>query len=180
MRNPETVVCRLDKKQFPGSEKITPATVLLSTTLKPAYSASNCIDGMLQVKPDRKSMCHSKRESAPWLALDFGKEARVSVEKVVLFNRKEGSFWARTRNVHIRLSNGLPTSGNEMFSGGEALGTFEGPATRGQKVEIDTGPGWEKKTGRYLIIQMNFGNPGDYLNLQEAYAVGISGTLRYF
>ena len=178
MRNPETVVCRLDKKQFPGSEKITPATVLLSTTLKPAYSASNCIDGMLQVKPDRKSMCHSKRESAPWLALDFG--TGVSVEKVVLINRREGGWWKRTKNIQIRLSNGLPTSGKEMFSSGEALGTFKGPATPGQTVEIESGPGWEKKTGRYLIVQMNFGNPGDYMNLQEVYAVGISGTLRYF
>ena len=177
MRNPETG-CRLDKNQFPGSKKITPATVLLSTTLKPAYSASNCIDGMLQVKPDRKSMCHSKRESAPWLALDFG--TGVSVEKVVLINRREGKWWARTKNVQIRLSNGLPTSEKEMFSGGEALGTFKGPATPGQFVEIESGPGWEKKTGRYLIVQINFGNPGDHMNLQEVYAVGISGTLRYF
>ena len=125
-------------------------------------------------------MCHSKKESAPWLALDFGKEARVSVEKVVLINRREGSWWKRTRNIQIRLSNGLPASGKEMFSGGEALGTFKGPATLGRLIEIDSGPGWEKKTGRYLIVQMNFGKPGDSLNLQEAYAVGISGTLRYF
>ena len=179
MRNPETG-CRLDKNQFPGSKKITPATVLLSTTLKPAYSASKCIDGMLFSKPDYKSMCHSKKESAPWLALDFGKEARVSVEKVVLINRDGKWSAARTKNVQIRLSNGLPTSGKEMFSGGEALGTFKGPATPGQTVEIESGPGWEKKTGRYLIVQMNFGNPGDYMNLQEVYAVGISGTLRYF
>ena len=179
MRNPVTA-CRLDKKQFPGSEKITPATVLLSSTLKPAYRASNCIDGILQVKTDAKSMCHSKKESAPWLALDFGKEARFSVEKVVIINRRAGRWAKRTRNIQIRLSNGLPASGKEMFSGGEALGTFKGPATPGQKVEIDSGPGWGKKTGRYLIVQNNFGNPGDHLNLQEVYAVGISGTLRYF
>ena len=132
---------------------------------------------MLQVKPDSRSMCVSKKEFAPWLALDFGKEARVSVEKVVLINRREGMF---ARNVQIRLSNGLPTSGKQMFSGGEALGTFKGPATRGQKVQIDSGPGWKKKTGRYLIVQMNFGNPGAQMSLLEAYAVGISGTLRYF
>ena len=135
---------------------------------------------MLQVKPDKKSMCHSKHVPAPWLALDFGKEARVSVEKVVLINRRDMPWWKRTKNIEIRLSDGLPSSEKEMFSGGEALGTFKGPATPGQTVEIDSGPGWEKKTGRYLIVQMNFGKPGDSLNLQEAYAVGISGTLRYF
>ena len=157
---------------------MTPATALLSSTLRQSSSASNCIDGVLEVNPDRKSMCYSKKESAPWLALDFGKEARVSVEKVVLINRREGPWWRRTRNIQIRLSNGLPASGKEMFSGGEALGTFKGPATFRQIVEIDSGPGWEKKTGRYLIVQINFGNPGDHLNLQEVYAVGISGTLR--
>ena len=169
--------------KFPGSEKIIPATALLSSTYYKYFPASKCIDGMLQVKPDRTSLCFSKKESAPWLALDFGKEARVSVEKVVLIVRRDEPWlspWARTKNVQIRLSNGLPTSGKQMFSGGEALGTFKGPATRGQKVEIDSGPGWEKKTGRYLIVQMNFGNPGNFLNLLEAYAFGISGTLRYF
>ena len=155
---------------------MTPATALLSSKIASSYGASNCIDGMFQVKPGRTPMCFSEKESAPWLAFDFGKEARVSVEKVVL----KPPFWKNTRNIQIRLSNGLPASGKEMFSGGEALGTFKGPATPGQKVEIDSGPGWGKKTGRYLIVQINFGNPGDYLNLQEVYAVGISGTLRYF
>ena len=119
-------------------------------------------------------MCFSEKESAPWLAFDFGKEARVSVEKVVLEPHQT------IRNIQIRLSNGLPTSGKEMFSGGEALGTFKGPATLGRLIEIDSGPGWEKKTGRYLIVQHNFGNPGDVLILLWVYAVGISGTLRYF
>ena len=96
----------------------------------------------------------------------------MSVEKVVLYNRRD-RHWARTKNVQIRLSNELPTSGKEMFSGGEALGSFEGPATRGQKVEIHSGPGWEKKTGRYLVIQMNFGKAPNYLNLKEVFAVGV-------
>ena len=61
-----------------------------------------------------------------------------------------------------------------MFTGGEVLGTFKGPATKGQKNEIHSGLGWDGKTGRYLIIQMNMGGGGKSLNLQEAYAVGIS------
>ena len=149
---------------------MTPATALLSSTLFTRYNANNCM------KLDNKTMCYSKLESAPWLALDFGKEARVSVEKVVL----KPPFWKHTGNIQIRLSNGLPASGKEMFSGGEALGTFKGPATAWQIVEIDSGPGWEKKTGRYLIVQINFGNPGGHLNLKKVYAVGIPGTLRYF
>ena len=153
---------------------MTPVHALLSSTW-PSYSGSKCIDGVTE--GSWQNVCNSKSESAPWLALDYGKEARVSVQKVVLYNRRDRPWagarvWARTKNVQIRLSNELPSSGKEMFLGGEALGSFKGPATRGQKVEIHSGPGWERKTGRYLIIQMNFGNAHNLLNLKEAVATG--------
>ena len=146
---------------------MTPVSAVLSSTYNAKHGASVCIDGVLK---GIKSLCHSKQELAPWLALDFGKEASVSVEKVLLYNRLDGS-WHRTKNVQIRISNKLPTDGKTMFTGGEALGIFKGPATKGQIVEIPSGEGWEKKTGRYLIIQMNH---NDILNLHETYAVGIS------
>ena len=94
------------------------------------------------------------------------------MEKVLLFNRGEGGY-ERTKNVQIRISNELPANGKTMFSGGKTLGTFKGPATRGQINRIHSGPGWETKTGRYLIIQMNMGRGGNYLNLHEVQAVGI-------
>ena len=147
-----------------------PVAASLSTTYK-HLSAKKCIDGV--TNGNIKDLCHSKLELAPWLALDYGKGRTISVEKVVLFNR-EDCCSTRTKNVEIRLSNKLPASGNKMFSGGKLLGTFKGPATRGQEVEIRSMPGWEKKFGRYLIIQMNFGNAANYLNLQEAFALGIS------
>ena len=157
--------------QLPGSKKLVPLSALISSTHL-TYSANKCIDGATE---GLQHLCNSKKESHPWLALDYGKLANVSVGKVVLFNRKDGS-WARTKNVQIRLSNELPSTKKQMFSGGEPLGTFKGPATRGEQVEIYSGPGWEKKTGRYLIIQMNFGKVIDFLNLHEAFASGISHT----
>ena len=157
--------------QLPGSEKLVPLSALISSTHL-TYSANKCIDGATH---GLQHLCNSKKEAHPWLALDYGKQAKVSVEKVVLFNRKDGS-WARTKNVQIRLSNELPSTGKKVFSGGEVLGSFKGPATRGEQVEIHSGPGWEQKTGRYLIIQMNFGKAPNYLNLQEVYAFGISDT----
>ena len=66
------------------------------------------------------------------------------MEKVFLFSRSDAK-WERTRNVQIRISDKLPTTGMTMFSGGEALGPFPGPATRGQTIEIPSGAGWEKK-----------------------------------
>ena len=135
--------------------------------------ADKCIDGV--TKGTMKDTCNSKSERAPWLALDYGKKARVSVEKVVLFSRPDDPLWAQSwaaiENIQIRLSNELPTTGKAMFWGGKALGSFKGPATLGEQVEIYSGPGWEKKAGRYLIIQMNFGS-SQPLALMEAYAVG--------
>ena len=118
-------------------------------------------------------VCNSHAELAPWLALDYGEGKRVAVEKVFLYNRND-KHWDRTKNVQIRISDELPASGETMFEGGEALGAFKGPSTKGQIVEIPSGPGWDKKNGRYLIIQMNMGNKPNMLNLKEAYAVGIS------
>ena len=102
------------------------------------------------------------------MALDYGEDTQVSVEKVLLYNRHDGSF-ERTKNVQIRISNELPKNGKTMATCGEALGTFKGPATKGQINEIHSGPGWEKKPGRYLIIQMK----ATYINLIEVRAVGI-------
>ena len=155
--------------QFLGGEKLTPVTARLSSTYHTNYAARVCIDG---VTTGFTKLCHSKKETAPWLALDYGKGAEVSVEKVFLFNRGDGHY-ERTKNVHIRISNELPANGKTMFSGGEALGTFKGPATRGQTNVIPSGPGWENKIGRFLIIQMNMGKGGNYLNLHEVQAVGI-------
>jgi len=160
-----------------------PKSAHLSTTLFKSiqnknqnFSGKKCIDG---ITTGTESLCHSKRELAPWLALDYGKDARVSVEKVVLFNRAGWDLWQgwqRTKNVEVRLANELPTSGMKMFTGGELLGTFKGPGTMGQQIEIKSGPGWEKKSGRYLVIQMNHKGKSEYLNLQEVFAFGFSNV----
>merc|ERR1712179_39457 len=143
-------------------DKLTPVAAFLSTT-QYIFAASVCIDG---VTGGFHKLCHSKYENAPWLAVDYG--TKVVVERVLLFNRWDCCY-KRTKNVHIRISNELPTNGRWMFPGGEALGTFKGPATKGQINVIHSGPGWEKKPGRYLIIQMK----ATYINLIEVRAVAI-------
>ena len=146
-----------------------PVTAILSTLYDNDRTAKKCFDGVTVVNWE-KDLCHSAPEPAPWLALDYGKGAKVSVEKVVLFNRLD-CCTERTRNVQIRLSNKLPVLGNTVFQGGELLGTFKGPARHRQKeTEIKSVSGWEKKFGRYLIIQMK--TDGDMLNLAEAIAFG--------
>ena len=149
---------------YSDAEKLTPVTAELSSTHY-HFAATVCIDGELQGK---HKLCHSQQEDAPWLALDYGEKTQVSVEKVLLYNRFDGSY-QRTKDVQIRICNELPKSGKTMATCGEALGTFKGPATKGQINEIHSGPGWEKKPGRYLIIQMK----ATYINLIEVRAVGI-------
>ena len=77
-------------------------------------------------------ICHTNTERAPWIAIDYG--TSVTVERVEIFNRgKSGQI---TRNVEVRISDKLPTSGSQMFSGGTLLGRFAGPASNGQHITI--------------------------------------------
>ena len=108
--------------------ELEPVTAILSSTWDESHAASYCINGDTQ----NGRVCSSQNENAPWFAIDF--ETEVMIERVEIFNR--GWEGARTRNVEIRISDELPTSGDEMFSGGTLLGHFAGPATNGQHIII--------------------------------------------
>ena len=169
----------MKSKHSSGVHQLQPITALLSSTHNPWGSdggAENCIDGITLTNSANGGLCHSQIEAAPWLALDFGEGAKVSIERVLLYNR-EDSAAARTKNVEVRLSNELPTSSSSMYSGGFFLGTFQGPAVPSQIVEIkaETWSTWPGH-GRYLIVQMNHMNPmnnNDHLNLVEVVAFGV-------
>ena len=167
----------MKSKHSSGVHQLQPITALLSTTYNPLAGgggADKCIDGITNSADG--NLCHSQIEAAPWLVLDFGEGAKVSIERVLLYNR-EDSAAARTKNVEVRLSNELPTSSSSMYSGGFLLGTFQGPAVPSEIVEIkaETWSTWPGH-GRYLIVQLNHMNPmnnNDYLNLVEAVAFGV-------
>ena len=142
--------------------------------------ADKCIDGITDAS-SWHGLCHtSVDDPAPWLALDYG-VSKVSVARVVIFDRTycgaQNECMDRTRNVEIRLSNELPTSATSMFTGGYLLGTFAGPAY-GKQIEIESGPGWAEKYGRYVIVQMD--NGPDPLNLNEVTAFGGSTEGKHF
>ena len=109
--------------------ELEPVTAILSSTWDESHAASYCIDGVTQT---HSHVCSSQNENAPWFAIDF--ETEVMIERVEIFNR--GWEGARTRNVEIRISDELPTSGDEMFSGGTLLGHFAGPGTSEQHIII--------------------------------------------
>mgnify|MGYP001348491184 CR=1 FL=1 len=113
-------------------------TATLSSTLsfdESSYGAGNCIDGNtapVSTMP-HGGICHTENgEAKPWIAIDYG--TRVIVERVEIFNRD--GFEDRTRNVDVRISDELPTSGSQMFSGGTLLGHFAGPGTTGQHIIV--------------------------------------------
>ena len=153
-------------------DQLSPVTAHMSRIRSYGNGAHKCIDGITD-GPDTNTgdLCHTNNYQAPWLALDFGEDLRVSVNKVVLYNAVGSSdIAARTRNVQIRLSDELPTSDASMFTGGNLLGTFAGPGTSGQLIEIKSGPNWTTHYGRYVIVQMD--NDDDPLNLKEVSVFG--------
>ena len=82
--------------------------------------ATKCIDGN---KTAGSTMCHNScSERAPWIALQF--YGPVEVSRVDIYNID--SHWAsRTTNVEVRLTNELPASADQMYTGGQLLGTFQ-------------------------------------------------------
>merc|ERR1719370_199054 len=112
-----------------------PVTARLSSTL-PGYAASKCIDGDEISVPHGTSLCHSWGASAPWLAVDY--VASVSIRWVEIFNRRD-CCGDRTKNVNVRVSDDLPTTDKQMFSGGALLGHFAGPGSDEQHIVISGG-----------------------------------------
>ena len=100
------------------------------------FGAANCIDSEIRDVDHGtdgiRSICHTNDEATPWIAIDYG--TLVTVQRVEIFNRP--FYGDRTRNVDVRISDELPTSGSQMFSGGTLFGHFAGPGTDGQHIII--------------------------------------------
>ena len=112
-------------------------TATQSSTHSDIFRAGKCIDGDTTGPEGGDDpvgdLCHTREEPAPWFAIDYGKT--VVVKRVEIFNRV-GCCGDRTRNVDVRISDELPTSGSEMFSGGTLFGHFAGAAFNGQHIVI--------------------------------------------
>jgi len=167
------MLCRRRGNTYMGFEGVEigllqPVTATQSSTHNP-FSASKCIDGDTEGPDDGHGvdMCHTNfYDRTPWIAIDYGKT--VTVQRVEIFNRV-ACCGDRTKNVDVRISDELPTSGSQMFSGGTLFGHFPGPATNGEHIVIS---GQREMSGRYLIVQINNGESATPLNLKEVRAFG--------
>ena len=165
-------------------DKLEPKEASLSSIYKSwhniEFEAKFCIDGKDDGPEDAKGvtdpdMCHGGTrgtggEKAPWFAIDYGEEGKVAVGKVVIVNRKRHG--KRAKNIEVRLSEELPTSGEELFTGGTLLAKWAGPGKDHEKIEIKSDEGTEGTIGRYLIIQMDKTMGRGWLNLKEVTAFG--------
>ena len=177
-------------------DKLKPVGATMSSTFNFDFEAERCIDGDTDgpdehagshhaVRPSGGFMCHTEGEPTPWIAVDYN--TTVTVQRVEIFNRLQ-CCGNRTRNVDVRISDELPTSGIHMFSGGHLLGHFAGPGSDGQLITISGQklqskysmriniPG-QAKSGRYVIVQMDNGEDSP-LNLKEVTAFGRLGKGR--
>merc|ERR1719187_2579775 len=143
-----------------GPEFLQPVQATLST----GWQVDQCIDGN-----PTGGLCHSYPSVAPWLAIDYG--TSVEIERVEIFNRRD-CCGDRTKNVVVRISNDLPTTDSQMFSGGALLGQFSGPGTDGEHIIITGGP----LSGRYVIVQMSDNHDDHIINLNEVRAFGEANS----
>jgi len=122
---------------------ITPKAVKMSSQFNGNYPGHNCIDGNLN------TMCHTKNDEAlPWVAVEI---PRSTINQVRITNRVD-CCGDRTKNMKVWVGDQLPTTAGGEYSSGRLLGTFKGPGTNGQKIDIQSKTGLQ---GRYVILQMS-------------------------
>ena len=133
-------------------------------TSSPGNKLENCIDN------NENTFCYSGQKDAyPWLALEF--DTIQDISKLSIINRKD-CCGERARGLQVFVSDSLPTTAKVRFTKGHLLGSFSGPGTNGQLIDI---VGKKSLVGKYVIIQTNpsgNSNIGGHLNLQEVYVYG--------
>merc|ERR1712112_369057 len=116
--------------------------------------AANCIDS----SATNGKMCHTAgKESYPWVTLVI---PRSIVHKIRITNRN--SHGDRMKNMKIWVGKEFPSTTKVEYTGGALLGTFKGPGTNGQVVEITSNTEVE---GTHVVVQMH--TSGVVLNLAE-------------
>ena len=74
--------------------------------------------------------------------------------KVVMYGRSDCCA-ERVQNLEVRITDQLPATAQSMYTWGKLLGSFEGPATKGQIINVNGAP----VSGRKVLIQMDNEQP---------------------
>jgi len=102
-----------------------------------------CIDG----DTTSNKICSTRGgESYPWITVVI---PRSIVRKVRITNRN--SYGDRMKNMKIWVGKELPSTTKVEYTGGALLGTFSGPGTNGQVVEMTSKT---EVKGTHVVVQM--------------------------
>jgi len=148
------------------TKEITPLAAKMSSTSNSDRLAENCIDGTTT----NGKYCHTAgKETFPWITLVIPPSI---VRKIRITNRADCCGW-RMKNMKIWVGKEFPSTANVEYSGGALLGTFSGPGTHGQVLEITAKTEVE---GTHVVVQMKT----DIINLMEIEVFGelLSDTAR--
>merc|ERR1712112_343604 len=119
---------------------------------------ANCIDG----NTTNGKMCHTAgKESYPWISLVIP----LSIVRSVRITNRKDCCGDRMKNMKIWVGEKFPSTTNVEYTGGALLGTFSGPGTNGQVVDITSKTEVE---GTHVVVQMET----DYINLYEIEVFG--------
>jgi len=140
-----------------STPKITPLDAKMSSIFNNGIAAY-CIDG----STTNYYMCHTAgKETYPWVTLVI---PRSIVRKIRITNRKDREE-DRMKNMKIWVGKEFPSTTDVEYTGGALLGTYKGPGTKGEVVEMEM----EKTVvGTHVVVQMET----DYINLLEIEVFG--------
>jgi len=126
---------------------------------QPSRIAANCIDG----RTTNNKICHTAgKEPYPWISVVIPSSI---VTKVRITNRKD-CCGERMKNMKIWVGKEFPSTSKVEYTGGALLGTFKGPGTNGQVVEMTSKT---KEAGTHVVVQMET----DIINLSEIEVFGF-------
>jgi len=127
-----------------STPEITPLEAKQSSTYL-NFVASNCIDG------NYGTMCHTDHsDTYPWVTLVI---PHSIVRKIRMKNRwnDHATAWKRLKNVKIWVGNEFPSTTKVEYTKGALLGSYVGPASASQVVEITSKTGVK---GTHVVVQM--------------------------
>jgi len=149
-------------KTLTKTPAIKPLDAKMSSLFGTGYAA-NCIDG----STTNNKMCHTGgKESYPWVTLVIP----LSIVRKVRITNRNG-YEDRMKNMKIWVGKEFPSTTNVEYTGGALLGTFKGPGTKDQVVEITSKT---KEVGTHVVVQMET----DYINLLEIEVFGFPKPAR--
>jgi len=133
------------------TKEIAPVAVRMSSVWRGYHQGVRELPGHLCT--DNKlgpiSICHTKGgETWPWIAVEIPQSI---VRKVKIINRGD-CCGDRTKNMKVWIGDYLPTTTDTEYSQGALIGTFMGPGTTGQVIEVTSQNGF---VGKFVVVQMS-------------------------